>query len=510
MENKIENTKKGVLCVTDELLAPSLYLKLQMEGCDVALAMKRTTNILKGTLKRIPFDTRLEYAKTCDLVIYEDKSFRDESVELRKQGLSVIGGSKLVDKLELDRMWGNKMAKMCGVLTPEMYPFTDFGEMAKFIKEKGGKFVLKQCGKIDEIKGLSFVSKMPNSEDLLDFLPILEKNWIEGVKKDFVLQEKIEGHEMAIGSFWNGKEFMKDKDGNELCEENFEHKPLFPGGLGESTGEQYTVQRMVKAKDSKLFSETLDKCRPLLKQIDFRGDFDINSIVTEKGAYFLEFTPRMGVPATSGLLEIHKTPLYEFLKAIADGTQVKDFQYDPKFCIISWLYTKPFPFVNSHKMTDVYEKGKPPVGMQEIADVMSFRMSNSEGIKVNFKKDFTKEDWKHVHPDGLRFKDGRLQIANADGYVLTASQTAEKVEDAGKNLNDLLSKIVVPKGFWRNDFDKSNYHKAKDELTKWGYILTDEQKKANEQNIEKSKKEVEEKKRKEIRRRLKKIVYAKN
>ena len=499
-------TPNKVLIVSDEWLSPSLALEIKNEGCDVALALKRTTNILKGTLKRIPYAERLEYAQDCDLIIYEDKSNRNESSDLRKQGLSVIGGDKLTDKLEWNRTWANKIAGQSGILVPEMVELDDFVKIRDFILERKGKWVLKQQGKIDEIKGLNFVSKMDNSEDLLDFLPILEKNWVEGVKKDFVLQEKIEGYEMAIGSFWNGHEFMKDKDGDELCEENWEHKPLFPGGLGESTGEQYTVQIMTKAKHSKLFSETLDKCRELLKMIDYRGDFDVNTIVTEKGAYFLEFTPRMGVPATSGMLEIHKTPWYDFLKAMADGKQVKDFKYDPNYCIVSWLYTKPFPFVNSHKMTALYENGKSPDGMAEIAQLISFRMSNSEGILINFKKDFTKEDLKHIHPDGLRFRNNRLEIANADGYVLTATQTDEKVEVAGEKLNELLKKIIVPKGFWRNDFDKTNYHLGKEDLTKWGYIHSEEKKielkNEKEQIILKKKEE----KRKKVRETLKKLV----
>lgn len=457
-----------VLIISDEWLAPSLALRIQNEKVNVCVALKRPTNILKGTINRIPYADRLEYAKDCDLVIYEDKSNRDESSELRKSGISVIGGDKLTDKLELDRVWGNNIAKQCGIMAPEMIAFDDFDKIEEFVKERKGKWVLKQCGKIDEIKGLSFVAKMDNSEDLLDFLPILKKNWVDSVKPDFVLQEKVEGHEFAVGSYWNGHEFMRDKDGDEVCEENWEHKALFPGNLGESTGEQYTVMHYVKAKNSKLFMSTLDKCRELLKNIDFRGDFDINTIVNEKGAYFLEFTPRMGVPATSAQLEIQKSSWYEFLKAMADGTQAQNYEYDPRMCIVSWLYTKPFPAVNFHQLAGEFDN---PQGLEDVKNTISFRMSNSEGILLNFKKDFTKEDWSHIHPDGLRFKNERLQIANGDGYVLTASQMDNTVEGAGKKLNELLKKIIVPKGFWRDDFETSNYHKSKEDLTKWGYLV---------------------------------------
>lgn len=504
-----KNSNGRVLIVTDELLAPSLALTLQNEGCDVAMAMKRPTNILKGTLKRIRYEDRLEYAKDCDLIIYEDKSNRGESSELRKSGLSVIGGDRLSDKLELDRTWANRIAGIAGINAPEMIPVDSFEAIRDLIKARGGKWVLKQCGKLDEIKGLNFVAKMDDSEDMLDFLPIMERSWIEGVKKDFVMQEKKEGYEFAVGSFWNGREFMKDADGDELCCQNWEHKSLFPGNLGESTGEQYTVMQYSKARDSKLFSETLDRCRELLMRMDYRGYFDVNTIVNGEGSHFLEFTPRLGVPLTSGQLEIHKSGWFPFLKAMADGGQDGDFKFDDRFCIVSWLYTKPFPFVNSHKMTALYEGQEPPKSMDEIADTMSFMMSNAEGIRVNFSKDFTSADWKHIHPDGLRFQDGRLAIGNPDGYVLTATQTADTVDQAGEAMNGLLRKIIVPKAFWRNDFGSSNYHKSVDDLTEWGYVLGEERKRSLAEAREAEKKAKKSEKRKDIRKKLKKIVYAK-
>ena len=211
----------------------------------------------------------------------------------------------------------------------------------------------------------------------------------------------------------------------------------------------------------------------------------------------------MGVPATSAQLEIHKSSWFDFFKAIADGKQDKNFEYDDRYCIVSWLYTKPFPFVNSHKMTEVYVNDTPK-GIKEISEAISFRMSNSEGIIVNFKKDFTKEDWLHIHPDGLRFKDGKLQIANPDGYVLTATEMDTTVEGAGVKLENILKKIVVPKGFWRNDFDKSNFHKSKDDLEKWGYIISNiEKKKMYQKELKNSKAE---EKRKKVRDILKEII----
>ena len=56
--------------------------------------------------------------------------------------------------------------------------------------------------------------------------------------------------------------------------------------------------------------------------------------------------------------------------------------------------------------------------------------------------------------------------------------------------------MVVPKGFWRNDFHDTNYHKAKKDLIKWGYLQDDST--IEEQLAEKQKQEEKDKQTKEI------------
>lgn len=510
-----------ILIVSQEILAPDLYLRLKNEGNEVLIAQKDkgTKDILKNSLKRVPYSERMEYAKKSDLVIFDDNT-TGEAAEVRKMGVSTIGGDDKTVKLELDRKIANETAKAMGLLVPKIQEVKDLNDAKEFLKKTGGKWVLKQQGKLDNVKGLNYVAKMDNSEDLIEYINYLQEKWVKDIQQDFVLQEKVEGHEMAIGAYWNGKEFMKDKDGDECVEENFEHKSLMSGNLGESTGEQYTVMRYVKAKDSKLFKETLDKVRPLLMKIDFRGDFDINTIVTEKGAYFLEYTPRMGVPAASGQLAIHKSKWGEFFKACADGEQI-EFTYDPRWTIVSWLYTKPFPFVNSKKLNALYEEQfNKSKNTEEINELLSFKLSDSKGYTILFKEKLSKEDYNNIHFDGVDFEGGKVKVANDDGFVVTVTGQGKTVDEAGKNVEKLLKKIVVPKGFYRNDFNKTNYHKAKDDLIKWGYLednSTEEQvyqKQQEEEKTNKMKAEIEgkykgeyETKLGEIKKTVRSIIY---
>ena len=455
-----------ILYVTHDFLAPDLALRLKDEGHEVLLAAKnKNIDALKGTIRRVPYGKRLEVAKISDLIIYDERE-GDEPSNLRKQGLSVIGGDKKTVKLELDRIVSNKAVESVGILVPKVFPVKDLEDAKSFILEKKGKWVLKQMGKLDGIKGLNSVAKMDDSEDVVAYIDFLLGIWPKEIKQDFVLQEKIEGHEFACGSYWNGKEFMRDADGDEICEENWEHKPLFPGNLGESTGEQFTVMHYVKAKDSKLFMETLDKCRPILEKIDYRGDFDINCIVNEKGVYFLEFTPRMGVPATSAQIAIHKNHWGDFLKAIADGEQIP-FEYNEGYCIVSWLYTKPFPAIHIDGNNDNKKAGNDD---ESIFIKMSQLLGNSYGMPVLFKEKLSKDDLKNIHLDGVYIDNGNLFVANQDGYVLTVTGISETVDESADKVEELLRKIIVPKGFWRNDFKESNYHKSKDDLIKWGYL----------------------------------------
>lgn len=459
------------LYITKDFLAPDLLLRIKNEGHDVYLACKdKENNVLRGTIKRIDYEKRLEVAKYCDLIIYDDKS-DGEALTLREQGESVIGGGIKTDQLELDRVKANKIAETCGMKVPKIQEIKSLKEAKDFLEKTGGKWVLKQMGKLDGIKGLNAVAKMENSEDVIAVIDMLLEKWPEGLKQEFILQEKIEGHEFACGSWWNGHEFQKDKDGDEICEENWEHKPLMAGNMGEATGEQYTVMHYVKGKDSKLFKETIDKFRLLLKKVDFRGDFDVNCIVNEDGVYFLEFTPRMGVPATSAQIAIQKSPWFDFLKAMADGIQVEEFQYNQGYCIVSWLYTKPFPAVNSKKIQDMAEKifiGKKDDS--SIFEMMSYKLSDSYGLPVLFKEKLSKEDLDNLHFDAVMMDKGQLKVCNSDGYVLTVTGMGQTVDEAAEKVECLLKKIVVPKGFWRNDFKKSNYHESRNDLIEWGYL----------------------------------------
>jgi hypothetical protein len=179
----------------------------------------------------------------------------------------------------------------------------------------------------------------------------------------------------------------------------------------------------------------------------------------------------MGVPAISGQLAIQKTPWADFLKCMADGTQVEDYQYNPGYCIVAWLFTKPFPAMSSHKIIDMAEKmmGKSKKE-SDVAELMSYKLADSYGMPIFFKEKPTPEELNHIHFDGAMMDKKQLRVSNSDGYVVTVTGIGDTVNEAADRVETIMKKIVVPNGFYRNDFKNSNYHKSRNDLIKWGYL----------------------------------------
>ena len=204
---------------------------------------------------------------------------------LRGKGIPTIGGGLVNDYLELDREFGQDIAKEAGFQTPEEKTFSDYAEALKFVQSSETRWVLKPCG------GESYqVYPSKGPDDMSIYLQtLIDKK----VKTDKVLlQEFIDGGvQMGIELTWTGTKAVGFNS-------TFEHKRLSSGSTGPLTGETGSIIFYYPDDDSKLV-RIVKKLEPVLKKIGYpMGVLDCNFIITEKGVYFLEFTPRQGYPST--------------------------------------------------------------------------------------------------------------------------------------------------------------------------------------------------------------------
>ncbi|MBI2079405.1 phosphoribosylamine--glycine ligase, partial [Candidatus Micrarchaeota archaeon] len=280
-----EEKKLKILFVSFDALIGDLAWQIKKEGHQVKyhIINKTQKDVADGFLEKVEnWEKEVELA---DLIFFDDVGFGEEVEKLRKTGKIVIGGNTYTDKLELDREFGQDELKAVGVSIIPKWNFTDFDDAIKFIKEKPDRYVIKPSGIAQNEKELLFVGQEEDGQDILQMLERYKKNWGKKIKV-FQLQKYVSGVEIAVGAFFNGKDFIYP------INVNFEHKKMFPGDIGPSTGEMGT--HMYFSNRSPIFDETLGKMKEKLAASGYVGYIDVNCISNVRGVYPLEFTARFG------------------------------------------------------------------------------------------------------------------------------------------------------------------------------------------------------------------------
>ena len=183
-----------------------------------------------------------------------------------------------------------------------------FDDAIAFVRANPNRYVIKPSGEAQNLKGLLFVGEEEDGRDVIEVLEDYKRAWANQVQS-FQLQRRVLGVEVATGAFFNGREFVYP-----ICV-NFEHKKLFPGDIGPSTGEMGTA--MFWSEPNKIFNQTLRRMEPALAREGYVGYIDINCIVNANGVYPLEFTARFGYPTISIQQEGLLTPMGELLRGLA-------------------------------------------------------------------------------------------------------------------------------------------------------------------------------------------------
>jgi phosphoribosylamine-glycine ligase len=218
------------LFVTNESLSGDLAWQLNKEGHDVKMycSGQGEKDVGLGFFEKVDeWDSLKDWA---EVIVFDDIGFGTKAEQLRNEGKFVVGGSPYTDKLELDREFGQSELNSVGVDVLPNWNFSSFDEAVEFVKKNPDRYVLKPSGKAQNEKELLFVGQEPDGKDILQVLEHYKVNWSKKIK-EFQMQKFAEGVEIAVGTFFNGKDFVMP-----ICV-NFEHKRLFPGELGPSTGE---------------------------------------------------------------------------------------------------------------------------------------------------------------------------------------------------------------------------------------------------------------------------------
>jgi phosphoribosylamine--glycine ligase len=369
-----------------------------------------------------------------DVVVFDDVLGMGEMAhELRRAGKLVVGGTPYTDRLEDDRAFGQNELKAAGVSIISQENFTSFDDAMDYVRANPNRYVIKPSGEAQNYKRLLFVGEEEDGRDVVEVLEDYKRAWAERIR-EFQLQKRILGVEVATGAFFNGREFV-----NPICV-NFEHKKLFPGDIGPSTGEMGTA--MFWSEPNKVFNATLKKMEPRLAEEGYVGYIDVNCIVNNNGIYPLEFTARFGYPTISIQQEGLLMPISEMLYKMAEGTLTR-IRARSGFQVGVRIVVPPFPF----KDRETFE------GSSKDA-VILFKSPNREGVHI--------EDVRTLNDEWL--------VTGTSGVVLIVCGIGSTMKQAQRMAYNRVKNIMIPNMYYREDIGDRWLEEDSDRLHAWGYL----------------------------------------
>jgi phosphoribosylamine-glycine ligase len=368
---------------------------------------------------------------------------------LRGKGEFVFGGCEEGDELENDRQKNQKWFKELGFDIAPSQNFKSFEDGISFVQENPEtSFIMKQNG--DAPKRLNHKGKFQGGLDMIYHLEQMKKSWNESEygPVDFDLMEVVEGMELAVSSFFNGKDWMKDKNGRVIAFLNFEHKKEIDGDLGETTGELGTLF-YGRTDKNKLVQDIIMKpgITDYLKKIGFRGVFDINCMLTDGGIIPLEPTCRPGIPSTSYEFLESVENCGEMIEAVAKGLNTP-ISIKEGWGMVMVLAAKPFPV---------------EADMEQESTSIGEKLWILEG--ENPIDEFTQEQRKHIHLENFEKKDDDYLVATKNGYLLTVTGTGKSIQETRENLIQYIKDNIYISGMkYRTDIGER--YEDKEEMIK--------------------------------------------
>ena len=209
---------------------------------------------------------------------------------LRRAGRLVVGSGALADRLEKDRVFGEKFAEKAGILMPPTKEFSTISAAQAFLKtnpkqEHGdGGWAWKSNVFLE-----SAATKVgSDSAEVIEYLEYAKRRWRDNIS--CILQERIKGVALSTAQWWNGRTFVGP------VQATIEEKKFLNGDLGPSTGCSLNLVWFYKTYPQVARALQWEKVGELLRKADAPpGLYDVNAIVNKSGAWFLEWTPRLGI-----------------------------------------------------------------------------------------------------------------------------------------------------------------------------------------------------------------------
>lgn len=432
-----------ILFISGELIAGDLPYRLAEEGCEVKLYIEHPDcqESQAGFVEKVDdWRNELDWVGRDGLIVFDDVGYGAVQDQLRHDGYRVFGGSAGGDRLELDREFAQGLFAEFGLEVLPSFRFSQPVDAAEHISSSAPcRWVVKQN---NHDSSLCYVGMLDDGSDVVDLLSSYQELGL----RDISLQRAVTGVEFAVARFFNGRDWVGP------IELNIEHKALCDGDIGPNTGEMGNLAWFTDDESQPLFRKVLAPLAHYLAENGFRGDIDVNCIISGEQVFPLEITARLGCPAIHVQDAMFLTPWHEFLDAVADGRSMT-LEYRRGFGIGLTIAVPPFPYQG--RIDGRYA---------------------ATGYPVRFKTEPTPEQrLQHYHFESVRRKTGadgqeRLCVTGGLGYAAFVTGTGDTVAAAREDAYTAALNLCIPKAIYRTDIGKRFIETDAAMLKEWGWI----------------------------------------
>jgi phosphoribosylamine--glycine ligase len=404
-----------------DLLA--LYRRLAADGHEVkvAIAEPKCHGTGAGFIERVAeWWPELDWIRSAGkdgVILFENVAAGrgGEQDALRQDGFNVIGGSAYGDRLENDRAYAQEVLAGLGMPICGVHEFTDGADALAFLDAHPGRYVLKFNGPAFASRD-NYVGRLDDGRDVRAMLA--GKLAVAGdTAASFILMDHVQGVEMGVGAYFNGREFLRP-----ACLD-WEHKRFFAGDMGELTGEMGTV--VTYERTNRFFDRTLGRMAPLLRENGYLGYINLNTIVNEDGIWPLEFTCRFGYPGFAVLDPLQAEGWASLFRSMVRGDRT-DFGTHRGFALGIVLTTPPFPY----SLKDVDE---------------------AVGLPVLIEEGLTADERDHLHYGEVGLAGRQLVTTGIYGWTMVVTGRGRSIAAAKDAAYDLAKRVYVPNGRYRLD-----------------------------------------------------------
>lgn len=372
--------------------------------------------------------------READLILFDQNGMGKLAEDMR-QYAPVLGDSMFASKLEDDRLYGIQTMEAAGIEVPFYSTFQSPEEARQFLKIRPGRYVYKPSTPPGEEQHTSSTYVASSAEDLLDSL---DKLFSDSLSAPFLLQEVVEGEEISVEGWFDGSNFH-------FLGLTLEEKKFMNDGMGPNTGASGTLEGLFN-NVPKLHTRGLGRLTQFLRDNDYRGMIDLNTIVNESHAYGLEFTTRWGYDCCPTRFSLLETDLGEWLFSLAtspEGGLSGEFDSPHR---VSWAASTRYSIPPYPSEIEGYHPDEVPIS----------------GLCLD-------DCWRDAFLYDARLVNGNLETAGMTGHVCSVIGSGHTAKGAWESQERRSEKLKIPNMQARTDCCETTLKRLKN-ITDWGWL----------------------------------------